>query len=191
MVRRAALPFLIATLVATPAHTPLEAQRRWIQLSVVTPIQIFPATDTIAGFRFNLLYGRNASVVGFDLGAVNHTTYGPFKGLQVGILGMAEGNFMGLQNNWMNVTQGKLEGMQSGIFNVAAEAGGFQAGWVNHSLAMKGFQLGFVNYTETMGGFQLGIVNYAKRTNGLQIGLVNIIGEGGAFPFFPIANWSF
>jgi hypothetical protein len=191
MVLRILLPFLLATLSFSTISQPVQAQKRWIQVSVVAPIQIFPVTDTIAGFRLNLIYGRNASVVGFDLGVVNHTTSGAFKGLQVGILGIAESDFMGLQDNWLNVTQGKLEGMQSGIFNIASEAGGFQAGWVNHSLSMKGFQLGFVNYAETMGGFQLGIVNYAQRTSGLQIGLVNIISEGGAFPFFPIANWSF
>ncbi|KPJ86389.1 MAG: hypothetical protein AMS18_15670 [Gemmatimonas sp. SG8_17] len=171
--------------------SPAVAQQRWIQLSLVTPIQIFPEADSIAGVRINLIYGRNVSMVGFDLGVVNHTTTGTFKGFQVGIAGISDSAFMGLQHNWFNVTGGKLEGAQSGFVNLAGSAGGFQGGWLNHVGAIKGFQLGMVNYAENMGGFQLGIVNYAKRTNGLQIGLVNIIKEGGAFPFFPIVNWSF
>jgi len=171
--------------------SPAVAQKRWIQLSLVTPVQIFPETDSIAGVRINLIYGRNVSMVGFDLGVVNHTTSGTFKGLQVGVAGISDGAFMGLQHNYFNVVGGKLEGMQSGFVNLAGSAGGFQGGSLNHVGTMKGFQLGLVNYAETMGGFQLGIVNYAKHTNGLQIGLVDIIREGGAFPFFPIVNWSF
>ena len=42
-----------------------------------------------------------------------------------------------------------------------------------------------------MNGVQLGLVNYAGTMHGLQIGLVNIIKQGGAFPVFPIVNWSF
>jgi hypothetical protein len=52
-------------------------------------------------------------------------------------------------------------------------------------------QAGFYNYANNATGFQLGLINYARNLHGLQIGLVNIIEQGGAFPFFPIINWSF
>jgi len=53
-----------------------------------------------------------------------------------------------------------------------------------------GFQLGFFNYAHKMNKLQFGLVNYAESIEGIQIGLVNIIKQGGAFPVFPIVNWS-
>jgi hypothetical protein len=145
------------------AEIPAQAEQRPIQLSLVTPIQIHPEEYTISGFRFNLLYGRNASVVGFDWGLVNQTTTGLSQGLQMGLVSLADADFTGLQYSSVNVTGGTAKGMQWGIVNTA----------------------GFAN------GLQFGLVNYAKSMKGLQIGLVNIIKQGGQFPVFPIVNWSF
>ena len=94
---------------------------------------------------------------------INHTTTGKSKGVQFGLVGLSDSDFMGWQDNYVNVTKGKFEG----------------------------FQWGIVNYAKDMSGFQLGVVNYAEIMNGLQIGLVNIIQQEGAFPVFPIVNWSF
>ena len=145
------------------SYTPVQAQNRPIQIALVTPVQIFPEEYTISGIRLNLIYGRNVSVTGLDLGLVNHTTTGIFKGVQSGLVGLANSDFIGYQENWVNVTKGNFEGCQCGI----------------------------VNYAKFANGFQLGIVNYAESMKGLQIGVVNIIRQGGAFPVFPIVNWSF
>lgn len=67
---------VIAVLMAAPAF----AQNKPVQLALVTPIQIFPEDNSITGVRLNLLYGRNASVTGLDLGLVNHTTTDLSKG---------------------------------------------------------------------------------------------------------------
>jgi hypothetical protein len=138
------------------------AKERPINLSLVTPIQIFPDTDSIVGFRFSLLYGRNAAFTGLDLGLANHTT-GPFKGVQFGLVGIAEKGFLGWQDNFVNVTNGKLEGLQFGA----------------------------VNYAEHVRGLQLGLVNYAGTISGIQIGIVNIIRKGGMLPVMVIFNGSF
>ena len=150
---------LIFIMLSVQGH----AQSRPIQISLVTPIQIFPERYSITGVRLNLLYGRNVSVTGLDVGLVNHTTTGKFKGLQYGLVGLADSDFAGWQDCVVNVTNGKFEG----------------------------FQYGLVNYAENMNGLQLGFVNYARTAKGLQIGLVNIIKQGGQFPVFPIVNWSF
>jgi hypothetical protein len=142
-----------------PAH----AEVRPIQLSLVAPVQIFPEEDDIAGVRFNLIYGRNVSVTGVDLGFINHCMGGVSKGFQYGLVGLVESDFVGWQNNAVNITRGDFEGLQ----------------W------------GFMNYAGYANGLQLGFVNYAERMKGLQIGLVNIIKKGGQFPVFPIVNWSF
>ena len=155
---------LSAALIAfSMISTPAMAETRPIQLALVTPIQIFPEEDNITGVRLNLLYGRNAFFTGVDLGLVNHTTSGVCKGYQAGLVGIADRDFVGWQDNVVNVVNGKFEG----------------------------FQWGFVNYAKSASGFQLGLVNYAESIYGLQIGLANIIRQDGAFPAFPIVNWSF
>lgn len=153
----------ILTLILAACPALAQEQAKPIQLSLFTPVQIFPEETPISGIRFNLLYGRNVSVTGLDLGLVNHTTTGTSKGVQFGLVAYAEANYTGWQNNSFNITMGDFEG----------------------------FQWGVVNYAHHASGFQLGLVNYAESMNGLQIGLVNIIKQGGQFPVFPIVNWSF
>lgn len=143
--------------------TPALAQSRPIQIALITPAQIFPEEESISGLRLNLIYGRNVSVTGLDLGLVNHTTTGKSMGVQHGLVGLVDSDFVGLQDNLVNVINGDFEG----------------------------FQWGLVNYAKSANGLQLGIVNYAENMEGLQIGVVNIIHTGGAFPVFPIVNWSF
>jgi hypothetical protein len=153
----------IVAIILISMATPALAQPRPVQLALVTPVQIFHEDDTIVGVRLNLLYGRNASVMGLDMGLVNHVTTGISTGVQYGVVGLVDSDFVGLQNNMVNATNGKFDG----------------------------FQLGIVNYAKIANGFQLGFVNYAESMRGLQIGVVNIIQRGGAFPVFPIVNWSF
>ena len=153
----------LAIFISILSTAPVFAQNRPIQLALVTPIQIFPEDNSITGVRLNLLYGRNASVLGLDVGLVNHTTTGVSKGLQYGLVGISDSDFTGWQDCTVNIINGRFEG----------------------------FQYGFVNYADYMSGFQLGLVNYARSAKGLQIGVVNIIRQGGQFPVFPIVNWSF
>jgi len=142
---------------------PAVAQDRPIQLSLFAPVQLFPEDTHISGIRLSLIYGRNVSVTGLDWGLVNHTTTGKFTGVQFGCVGLADSDFLGWQDNAINIVKGDFEG----------------------------FQWGFVNYANYAHGIQLGFVNYAAGMKGLQIGFVNIIKQGGAFPVFPIINWSF
>ena len=139
------------------------AEEKAVQLSLFTPLQIRPEDTSIKYFRFNLIYGRNTSLVGLDLGLVNHLTAGESKALQAGFVNWVDADLKGLQYGWLNVTKATFTG--------------FQWGFVNYSGHTKGFMLGFVNYSETM--------------YGLQIGLINIIRDGGMLPFFPIFNFSF
>ena len=158
---RALLMLAIFGLIFVSA--PAQAQERPIQLSLVSPIQIFPENYSIKGIRLSLIYGRNASVTGLDWGLVNHTTTGKTMGVQFGLVGLADADFVGWQDNWINVVKGDFEGLQWGV----------------------------VNYANYANGLQLGLVNYAVTMKGLQIGLINIIKQGGQFPVFPIVNWSF
>lgn len=141
----------------------LHAQGQPVQLALFNPVQIVPEQQSISGLRLNFLYGKNTSVEGLDLGLVNHTTSGMSQGVQFGFVGYNEADFTGWMDNTVNLSKGSCKGVQFGIVN--------QAG--------------------SMNGIQFGLVNYAGSMKGLQIGLVNIIKQGGAFPVFPIVNWSF
>ena len=145
------------------SFTSLQAQEKPIQIALFAPIQIFSEETSIKGVRFNLLYGKNASITGLDFGLINHTTSKLSMGVQFGFLGLVDSDFIGWQDNHVNITKGNFEGLQTGI----------------------------INYANNMNGVQFGFINYAVNMNGIQIGLANIIKQGGAFPFFPFVNWSF
>ena len=154
--RLAAVPLIILMASATG----LRAQAKHpINLALVTPVQIQPAEDIISGFRFNLIYGRNAGMTGLDVGLANHVS-GPLHGVQLGLVNMTDAG-VGFQWAAVNLNEGEFEGLQWGWYN----------------------QTGLNN------GLQLGLVNYAQKAKGIQVGLVNIIKQGGQFPIMVIVNW--
>jgi hypothetical protein len=148
------------------------------QLALWSPVAIRSDDVGITIFRLNVLYGRNVSIKGLDLGIVNHCTGGVSKAWQIGLLNSCQGDFIGWQDGWVvNYCEGKFIGFQSGIYNDAVEAEAFQMGIINKAGKMSGFQLGFVNWCESM--------------YGLQIGLANYIASKETLPFFVFVNWSF
>ena len=132
------------------------------QLALFNPVQIISESQGIGGIRLDLIYGKNTSVGGLDLGLVNHTTSGISKGIEWGLVGYNEGSFTGWQGNAVSITRENFTGLQTGWYTTARHCGGVQIGIVNHSGTMKG----------------------------IQIGLLNFIDEGGFLPIFPIVNWS-
>lgn len=176
--RRSFAGFLVILLVLVLLPVSSIAEEKPVQLSLFTPIQIFPEETSITVFRFNLIYGSNASVTGLDLGLVNRTTSGVSKAFQIGFVNWVEADFVGLQWSPINMVKNDCAGFQAGTVNVVMND-------------FKGFQWGIFNYTKHARGLQLGFINYTETGYGLQIGLINIIREGGFLPFFPIVNWSF
>jgi len=98
MAKRSYYLLCLFVLLTILISAPVQAKNRPIQLALVTPIQLFPEDYSITGVRLNLLYGRNVSVTGLDVGMVNHTTTGSFKGLQYGLVGLADSEFLGWQD---------------------------------------------------------------------------------------------
>ncbi len=155
-----------------------QATDQTFQLALFNPVQIHPEDDVIRVLRLSLLYGKNVSVKGLDVGLVSHTTGGISKGLQYGLVGYNEADFLGWQHNFaVNITAGVFTGFQSGAYNQAGSG--------------EVVQIGFVNVARDVSGFQLGLVNVTDDLYGLQIGLVNIIRNKEGLPFFPIFNWRF
>jgi hypothetical protein len=139
---------------------PARAAEKAINLSIFTPVSLVKAEDSVSGFRYNLIYGKNTSVKVVDLGLINQTTT-LSSGLQWGAVNYCEGKVSGIQLAALNIDKGPTSGLQ----------------WAG------------VNYAEHAGGLQLAFVNYARKLDGLQIGAINIIKEGGFLPVCIIANW--
>jgi hypothetical protein len=175
MMKRTVGALILFLSLAISAQEVLAQDEHPIQLSLLAPVQLVPEDEGIRGVRLSLFYGKNTSVTGLDIGAVNHTTR-DFLGVQFGFVGVAEGSFTGAQLNWVNVIDGSFEGFQSGIVSSADDGRGLQFSGVNHARNFRGLQLALVNYAETL--------------DGLQVGLVNIIRRGGMFPVMLFVNWS-
>jgi hypothetical protein len=155
--------FFLCALVFTIFNANTLGQGNPIQLSLFNPIQIVPESQSISGFRFNLIYGKNASVTGFDLGLVNQST-GIQKGVQWGGVNLTDGGVTGWQAGFVNISKGSSVGLQTATVN-------YHDGHFN--------------------GLQFSIVNYAATLKGLQLGLINIIGKGGFLPVFVLFNFDF
>ena len=147
------------------------------QIALFNPAQVRPEDTSIFLLRVNLIYGKNVSVKGLDIGIANHCTGGVSKGLQWGIVGFVEVDFIGWQDQFVNMTGGTFTGFQSGFYNDIDNGEAFQLGVINRAREMSGLQLGLVNYTESM--------------YGLQIGLINFITGKEKLPILPLVNWSF
>jgi hypothetical protein len=162
MKSRALVFFIICTIVYFALPSLSAGQTRPVQIALVNPIQIFPENTPIEGIRWNLLYGRNIAMTGLDFGLVNHVGSGGFTGVQLGLVGINDGDVKGIQWNGVNIAKMNVEGAQ--------------LGWFSSAHYVHGVQISLVNYTGSM--------------KGIQIGIINIIDEGGMFPVFPIVNWS-
>jgi hypothetical protein len=150
-----------------------------LQLSLVTPVQIFPETFAVSGLRINLIFGRNRALRGLDLGTVNEVTE----------------RVEGVQLIGVNLA-GDLAGLQIGLFNSAAtsEAGCCQLGAINilRGEDSQGTMLGFLfNKADGLRGLQLGLINICNTLDGCQLGLINIILQSEALMFCPIFNAQF
>jgi hypothetical protein len=173
---------LIALTVLGGMVTLAQAADRPIDLALFSPVELFPATDSVTGLRL-AIYGVKENVTGLDLGLVK-VTKGDFAGI-----GLWGGNKVG----------GNGKGLQAGFFNyVESNFTGCQLGLLNYSFGeTTGFQAGLYNRGGNFAGLQLGLVNRVTRLSGLQIGLLNFWDEAAPGDwakersFFPIVNWRF
>ncbi len=170
---------LVAATAWTVMPVAVEAQSagKPFEFALVSPIQARSESDEISVFRLSLIYGRNVSVRGLDVGLVARSTGGTSKGLQYALVGIVDGDFVGWQNNGVSITRGTYTGLQTGAYTEAARG--------------EVVQFGLFNRARDVSGFQMGLINYADNLYGLQIGLINIISSKEAFGVLPLVNWRF
>jgi hypothetical protein len=128
--------------------------------------------------RVNVIYGKNASVYGLDVGLWNEVEE-RVRGIQLaGVVNLAR-ELDGISASYLvNKVEERVRGLQYGVGNYAREVVGVQiAKFSNQSNSVVGVQIS-------------GFVNQAEKLVGLQIGLMNF-NESGPLPFFPIFNFGF
>ena len=149
-----------------------------LQGAIANPAQIFSESIEVRGLRLNVLYGKNASVYGLDVGLVNEVEE-RVSGVQLASIANRVGELDGLDVGLVNEVEERVRGVQlASVANFTGELAGVQlAGILNRSKSVVGVQIG-------------GLVNDAERLVGLQIGLLNF-NKSGPLPFFPIFNFGF
>ena len=108
------------------------------------------ATDYVNDVSFNILYGLNGGVNGFEFGGILNYNYGDVRGVQIsGVANINERDTRGFQWSTANLTYGNLHGAQLGVFNYAKK--------------VKGLQIGVINFKDEDEGLSLGIFNIIKN----------------------------
>ncbi len=136
----------------TPKRQPSPVDREsWspIQFAFAYPQQLLPESVKIYGFRFNLIFGKNHSVYGVDIGLINELSH----------------DLMGMQGGLNNQSE-RVFGLQYGLFNNCGKLYGAQAGVINKSKQTKGCQIGLINYSDHLTGVQIGLINHNPGGSG-------------------------
>lgn len=184
------------------AQTVNGKETRKVQVTFAYPVGSAGITSKnyINNFSFNILYGLNGGVNGFELGSLWNHNYGDVKGFQLsGLVNSTDGNSRGfLISGVANLNREAVSGAAiSGVVNLGHQSlNGFQlagvsnigldsvkgisvAGVLNYTNGnSKGLQLSTINLAKHFEGVQIGVLNSAKRLKGVQIGVINILEEG-------------
>lgn len=137
-------------------------------------------------FSFNLVWGINGGVNGFEFGLVGNSIQRHVHGLQIGgFFNNAEGHLYGVQvSGILNIIKGDVVGLQSaGLWNLGGNIYGAQFSILgNIARDLYGMQLGGLsNLATDVYGFQLsGLFNFANgKLYGSQIAGLGNIAWGG------------
>lgn len=164
-----------------------------IQLSFAYPLSTngTNSMDYSSNFSFNILYGLNAGVNGFELGGIFNYNKGGVRGAQIagimnmnqqassgtlisGVLNYQKEDFKGLQLSAININFGDFNGAQIGVITIADNFIGAQLGTVSVAKDFNGLQGGTVSIARDLKGAQLGTINVARDLSGTQLGTINV-----------------
>lgn len=204
---------IIILLISSVLSISAQEEHKPFQIALYNPVQIVSQDMSVHGFRWNVLYGENEDMVGFDMGIVNKTN-GLQRGAQMGIVNTTKGKFDGFRMGVVNTSKGHMNGYTLGAVNlIEGEGNGWANGGVNvldgnfnglisgmvnvqYAKQIKGAMIGFVNVINEpkeeirdgknvkRKGTQIGLVNVTKSMRGVQIGLINI-NKSAKIKFFP------
>ncbi len=148
------------------------------QFAFYAPGQVFTRETPVLGLRLSLLYGRNATVFGLDVGLVNRSEQA--RGFAVGGLNVVEGDFVGAQLGLAGYVEGDATGALVGP--LLQFTGG----------TLRGFALGAVVFTGgDVRGLQLGVLfNGAGRSLLPQFSLGANVAQSAPLQLSGLGNYS-
>ena len=149
-----------------------------------------PDDPNVSGFRLSLLYGKAASVSGFDLGLASVSETSKMSGFGA-ILGLARitGPSSGFVGALINIHTGETSSVNAAFINSVkmVKRGGANIGFVNITEGFSAVDVSGLAISDES-NVQVGFVNVTEKINSLQIGILNFA-ENGFFPVFPFFNY--
>lgn len=156
-------------------------------------LQIYGRNANVNGVDLGIIHATTGNFNGVGLGLVDlrgghlHGVqwawlYADVKGEAIGwpsaIVTRVGGNGKGLQTGLVSLADVDFVGVQLGVYDRVGKH-------------ISGAQVGIVNRASSVKGLQLGIVNLTAQMDGLQIGLWNQIDAKDTWNVIPIVNWKF
>ena len=173
-----------------------------VSVNIFPPFELPSDTAVITGVRFSLLWGKQQSVYGLDIGVLGNVTYVGAGGTEVsGLFNVTHGKtvIVGAQAAGLN----NVNTNTTSVLGVQAAAGlnfnssettiyGVQVALLNIGprTDIRGVQLGLINTARSVVGLQIGLINKAASVHGLQLGFMNI-NDSGFVKAFPVINGGF
>ncbi|MFA8343826.1 MAG: LA_2272 family surface repeat-containing protein [Rhodothermaceae bacterium] len=119
-------------------------------------------------FSFNVIWGMNGGLNGFELGGAGNYNVGNVSGLQIaGVTNINTKECTGvIFAGAANITLGKTSALLLSPINITANE-------------FNGLQFGIINFAKKLNGVQIGLINISNSSEeGLPIGFINIVKKG-------------
>lgn len=149
-----------------------------------------PDDPDVSGMRFSLLYGKNQSMSGLDLGLLSMSETSKMSGLAMvaGVHKVTGEMSSGVAFSLMNYHTGMDSGVNGAFVNVLNEAGGaFNTGFFIIAKGATLVDLGGINISNSS-KVQIGFINVTQELETFQFGFLNMA-KNGFLPIFPIFNF--
>lgn len=149
-----------------------------------------PRDDSVNGLRFSILYGRNDTQRGLDLGffSLSHSHDRSGAALIFGVSRVTGDATNAVSLGLINLHDGTDTGMNGAFINLVGDTtGAFNTGFVTIARGDTSVDISAVNISESSKA-QIGFVNVTKRIDRVQIGFLNMA-ENGFVPVFPFFNF--
>ncbi len=149
-----------------------------------------PDDPDVSGMRFSLLYGKNQSMSGLDLGLLSMSETSKMSGLALvaGVHKVTGEMSSSASFSLMNYHTGMDSGMNGAFINVLNDAGGaFNLGFIIIAKGATLADLGGINISKSS-KVQIGFLNVTQEIKIFQFGFLNMA-ENGFLPMFPVFNF--
>ena len=149
-----------------------------------------PRDPNVTGMRLSLLYGKNQSTRGLDLGVLSFSSTSRASGAAFicGVHHVKESMSKGAAFSLVNYHEGRDSGVNGAFVNVLNNTpGAFNMGFIIFAEGETLVDLGGINVSKSS-TVQIGFLNMTDRIKTFQFGFLNIA-ENGFLPVFPVVNF--